>query len=152
MKHYVWLVSILVFACATVNLDHRVHFSRKGSKSQAVHGNLYVGSIRIPDNFQRVVYGTRIYVFFVRKQLWGKDGYHPVESERYPERTYERITRSVIEKGWYQGNARLRGTPGSWLYVEWGSGKGFVDPQRVRDMIRLLSIPVLPRSNMFSQG
>ena len=132
---------------SAIFIERYVTYTHRGSRSQRKHGRLRVKGVELPDIFRLVMQGKRAYRFHQRKRMWGRDGYFPARPPgiRESEKT---ISKSDLRKGWYTGDMRLKGTPLYWIYVEWNSGKGFVDPGRIDEMQRALNIKRIPRMRM----
>ncbi len=130
-------------------LEEKVTYSAKGSKSESSHHYLLVNEKAIPDTFNLVWQEGRLYRFHTRQHMWGTDGYAPVKEDGFKITSSDKkITDTDTQRKWYLGKARLDGTPDHWVYVEWRDGAAFVDPIAMNTLAEELKLPILRRSEM----
>lgn len=153
MKSWMLLLvsGFLLIACAGVAaLEHRISYSRKGTRSEAQHGYLYVNNAALPDVFEYVQQDNQAWAFFKRHALWGNDGYHATEAKPAPV-AKESIATEDLSRGWYCNFGRLGGTPSDWLNVRWGTNNAFVAPASIGDLVAARTPPQLPRDRRLEQ-
>ncbi len=133
--------------CALHKIEHSVTYSNRGTKSEAKHGHLSVNGKELPDVFMSVRSEDATYKFYQRKYRWGKDGYFPYKEKDKTavKKSAKKISKKELEKGYYTGKELLEGTPGNWLYTEWGDGSCYVSPEAVENMIQDLRLKIIPR-------
>jgi len=139
---------ILLSMGSTAEFEHRIEYSSKGTRSEAKHGYLYLNGDKIGDYFTLIIYNDEAYKFFQRDHRWGKDGYFPNKAIKTDEKTgvsKEEITSEVLDRGWYEGNEKLKSTPPYWIYAEWQSGSAFVSIEKIREMADALGLKKIPR-------
>jgi hypothetical protein len=128
-------------------IEHNITYSQKGTRSEAKHGHLFINGKELPDVFYMLRSGETAYKFYQRENIWGWDGYFKLEDELIPiKKSPEKITKEDLAKGWYTGKEKLEGTPGNWVYLEWGNGSGFSSLEAIEDLISILNIKKIPRS------
>ena len=128
-------------------IHHNVTYSQRGTRSEAIHGDLYIYGEKIPDVFYLVIYKDTGYEFYQRYHLWGRDGYLPVKYLLKKEYTLINVpvTEQQIRKGYYRGVQKLSNTPENWLFVRWEGGSAFVDPRSIYELIRDFDLRPIPR-------
>lgn len=137
--------------CSTCSIsdtvEHKITYTNKDTRSEARHGHLYINGNELPDVFTSVVYREKSYKFHQRADMWGSDGYFPVETETPAEvkAANARITIEDLNRGWYIGKELLSGTPSSWLHVTWNGGSAFVVPEKVVEMAKALNLKKIQR-------
>jgi len=145
---------LLALSCSTAAeregriIMDEVEYSRKGTRSEAEHGMLYIGGSRLPDCFTLVHHKGRTWNFHQRTGLWGRDGYFPVEGSGVRDiitATADPLDCESLAKGWREGTALHQNTPENWIFVRWPDGSAFVDPLRINDMVKALGIKPIPR-------
>lgn len=160
---FILLIFLLALSCIdnsiiakekilNTQIEHRVTYTRKGTRSEAKHGHLWINRRKLPDVFTLVKFEDRVYKFYQRRQLWGRDGYFPIKesekkitirgSDRY-------ISDEYLFRGWYMGDFRFKHTPSSWIYVKWRGGGAFVSPHKIDEMISVIKIKIIPRFKRF---
>lgn len=134
---------------ALCSIEHSITYSNKGSKSEAQHGHLFINGKEIPDVFTQISCIDKTYKFYQRKQMWGRDGYFPLDEQAQIKASSAKITDEQIKKGWYTGAEKLDGTPCPWLNVQWEGGSAFVSPDKIEDMAAAENLKPIKRDNLF---
>jgi len=132
-------------------VEHYVKYSNKGTRSEARSGYLKVNGFIVPDNFVTVVAGGNIYHFYMRKYMWGNDGYFPDKNSDAAALcpAIERILSSEeLARGWAIVDGWPINTPSQWIYVIWKNGSAVVAPEKIDEFIKRNNIVPLPRSLM----
>ncbi|MEJ5363214.1 MAG: hypothetical protein WBK20_09260 [Spirochaetota bacterium] len=133
------------------NVEHWIEYSNKGTRSEARSGYLRVDGYLVPDNFMTVIVGDKAYKFYMRKYLWGNDGYFPDKDSDItalcPE-IAKALTEEEISQGWAIVKGRPFNTPINWIYVIWKDGTAVVSPEKLIEFIERNHIPPLPRNLM----
>ena len=129
-------------------LEHRITYSHKNTRSEARHGHLLINGYEIPDIFSLVIFQESVFKFYQRKQIWGMDGYFPVDKTAgisSIEESSADIGPDVMSKGWYEGKEKLAGTPADWLYVEWKEGAAFLSSEKIKNFASEHNLETIPR-------
>jgi len=154
-----WL-AVMLFALCSVGLladkplpllDEKTTFSNQGSRSEARHYYLLLDGQAIPDTYWFVHQEGRSYRFQQRQHLWGEDGYVPVKEEFKATPSDKAIQAEETKQKWYQGPARLQGTPEHWVYLEWMGGSAYADPIAIQKLAEWLKLPRIPRDLTIEQ-
>jgi hypothetical protein len=135
-------------------VEHYIKYSNKGSKSEARSGYLKVNGFIVPDNFLTVVAGGEVYHFYMRKYMWGNDGYFPDKDSKVEQvcpATDLLLSDDDLARGWTIVKGRPSNAPLKWIYVIWKNGSAVVAPERLEDFVLKNNIPSLPRSLMFEK-
>ena len=141
----------LLIACAGVAaLEHKISYSRKGTRSEAQHGYLYFDKTALPDVFEYVRQDDQAWSFHARRNIWGLDGYHTAEVISIPD-LGQGIGQADLERGWYRAPGRLGGTPTDWLHVKWGTNSAFVAPASIQALVTALKPPRLARDRRLEE-
>lgn len=147
------IISVTLLSCLgnkTIKndiIEHKISYSQRGTRSEALHGDLYVAGEKIPDVFFLVISRDQGFEFFQRYHIWGRDGYMRVKYD--PKKEYslsdQSISREALNKGYYLSDSKLQNTPDSWLFVKWDNGSAFVSPDSLYELIRDLDLRPIPR-------
>ncbi len=140
-------LTILTACAGAVTLEHRMDYSRKGTRSESRHGFLLVNGQAIPDVFSFVQQGDQAWEFFSRRHLWGDDGYHATHVRVTNLHASEPCTSRIMDRGWYPGSDRLDGTPGDWLFVRWGTNTAWIAPTGISALVTAKTPPKLKRTS-----
>jgi hypothetical protein len=131
---------------ADLKIEHKFTLDREGTRSEARHGNLLINGKAVPDFFWTVVAADQHFVFHQRKNMWGDDGYFPLNLPLNISAAKAGITKDDLTQGFYKGKDKKPGTPADWLYLEWKDGAGFSAPERLIDLIDFFVLAPIPRS------
>lgn len=123
-------------AGGSLEVEHYLTYTSKGTRSEARHGHLRINATAVPYGFERIVAGDQSFAMYFRKYHWGDDGYHRAEPPYFPPSSSLNLTGKQIEKGYVLGGERYQNTPDQWIYVEWKGGRAFVDPQFLNTLIK----------------
>jgi hypothetical protein len=137
--------------CALQKIEHKVDYSHKGTRSEARHGYLSVNGENLPDVFTLVRSGDIAYKFYQRSNMWGADGYFPLEKSVKSgiKGSVKEIESAALKQGWYLGKELLKGTPSDWLYTEWKGGSAYVSPDTIKKMTQTLKLKTILRFTGF---
>ncbi|MCU0822171.1 MAG: hypothetical protein MUC95_06830, partial [Spirochaetes bacterium] len=94
----------------TAEIEHRITYSRQGTRSEAKHGHLFINGNEVPALFTIIISGKEVFRFHQRTWLWGIDGYFPVEKTENActiKESSAQIGSDLLDKGWYAGKERL---------------------------------------------
>lgn len=155
------IISVILSGCATLFsksgksiLNHEIKYSKKGSKSERRSGYLKAESMLIPDCFNTVVDGSRVYIFKSKNTTWGDDGYFPAEDES-AEKVYPSVNKNIddsdLSRGWSEVTGRCLNVPEGWIFVKWNGGSAVVTPGKIDELVKVKDIKLLPRSRMFTE-
>jgi hypothetical protein len=144
-------IALTFLACGFVygddlKVEHKMTVDNEGSRSEARHGYLLINGKAVPDFFWTVVAAGQHFVFHQRKNIWGDDGYFPLNLPVDIATAKVKITKDDLKQGFYIGKDRKPGTPANWLYLEWKNGAGFCAADRLIELIDLLALVPIPRS------
>ncbi|RPJ08064.1 MAG: hypothetical protein EHM28_05330 [Spirochaetaceae bacterium] len=147
-----YIMTFLVLSCLTgeqaeLDIEHKVRIDQEGTRSESRHGYLIINGKALPDNFSVVAYDGVKYIFSQRQNMWGDDGYFPLQKALAFEPATQVFRNEDLALGWYEGSKVKKGTPVNWLYVEWSGGACFVSIDRIEDLIVQYKIPAIRRSN-----
>jgi hypothetical protein len=140
-------VILLIAGCSsqTVEVNHFLTYSAKGTRSEARHGHLIVNGKEMPWAFKQIAVNGKSYSLHFRSNLWGDDGYHPDGVVLVPEKGDETVASETLEKGYWLGAERPENIPQHWLFVTWGQrSSAFVAPGAIDKLIKEQDIPVAP--------
>jgi len=129
-------------------IEHTITYSREGTRSEARHGHLTINGNEIPDIFNIVICGKEAYKYYQRRNIWGRDGYFPIDLWAITNELSEsdkEITDKAVTLGWYRGVKRLKNTPRNWIYVEWSKGRAFVSPDKTKKLSKAFSVKKISR-------
>jgi len=126
-------------------MSHWVTYSAKGSRSEARHGFIGIEGYTVPDVFTSLVYKGIGVTFSSRSYHWGDDGYWPSAKVAVPEVEGPSLSETDKETGWKITDKRPAGLPENWVYVEWEEGAAFVAPDRLKDFVDAMQLPLLER-------
>ncbi len=126
-------------------MSHWVTYSAKGSRSEARHGFIEIEGYTVPDVFTSLVYKGIGVTFSSRSYHWGDDGYWPSAKVAVPEVEGPSLSETDKETGWKITDKRPAGLPENWVYVEWEEGAAFVAPDRLKDFVEKMGLPLIPR-------
>ena len=156
LKKTIWLFTLSLslfsflyaFPDCTPKFKHTITYTRKGSRSESRHGQLLINGNPVADAFNIVSHGTIAYKFYQRKNLWGLDGYFPIEIptiEKPDLDSQEEFAADMLDLGWHLGNVRYKNTPQCWIFVQWGKGSAFVDAGKLDAFVNYMKLKKLPR-------
>lgn len=130
------------------HIEHWIKYSNKGTRSEARSGYLKVDGYVVPDNFMTVIVDGKTYNFYMRKYIWGNDGYFPdndADIQALCPHLQEALTNEQIIQGWAMVKGRPFNTPDNWIYVIWKDGTAVVSPEKLNEFVEKNRIPPLPR-------
>ncbi len=130
----------------TLNVNHSVIYSRKGTRSESRTGNLKINGIEIPRNFTMVIAKGKVYHFKPKTTLWGNNGYWPSAEIDVKSRTNSSgifLSEKDLKRGWSEGSIVYTDTPCGWIYVEWEHGKAMVSIHKINKLIKTRNIKSL---------
>jgi hypothetical protein len=139
--------SLAVSGCAkdTVQIEHYLTYSAKGTRSEARHGHLSINGEEIPWAFKTVNFNGKTYTLNFRNHLWGTDGYHQDSVPAILAVSEDILSAEYLSKGYCLANKRPVGLPESWIFVTWGQGESaFVAPDAIKELIKERNILVHP--------
>jgi len=126
-------------------MSHWVTYSAKGTRSEARHGFIEIEGYTVPDVFTCLVYKDIGVTFSSRSYHWGDDGYWPSAMLAAPEVEGPPLSETEEKTGWKITDKRPAGLPENWVYVEWEEGAAFVAPDRLKDFVEKMELPLIPR-------
>lgn len=126
-------------------MSHWVTYSAKGTRSEARHGFIEIEGYTVPDVFTCLVYNGIGVTFSSRSYHWGDDGYWPSAMLAAPEVEGPPLSETEEKTGWKITDKRPAGLPENWVYVEWEEGAAFVAPDRLKDFVEKMELPLILR-------
>ncbi|MBN2429224.1 MAG: hypothetical protein JXK94_12885 [Deltaproteobacteria bacterium] len=146
---FIFLLFIAGCADKTLQIDHYLTFSAKGTRSESRHGHLVVDGREIPWAFKQIAFEGKSYSLHLRSYLWGNDGYHPDEPPLVQEKDGPMVSPETLAKGYWLGAKRPQNIPGNWFLVTWGKNSfAYVAPHAIDTLIEEQKITVAPAEGM----
>ena len=123
----------------------KIRYSHEGTRSEARSYYLFYGDKALPDLFDQVMAGGKVYFFASRSEIWGDDGYL-LTTDKLDLPVGGTFTEEDAAQGWYYFPFLKEGTPAGWIYAKRGDLQLFIDPERMDDSLTGFGLEPLPRS------
>jgi hypothetical protein len=144
------LAPLKVFAKAIAGLASYYTVDREGSRSEIRHYFLMFAGKTLPETFTLVVCSSNgMAYYFASSDGFKDDGYIPMFTDfgdfyEFPDPVAD-IGPGDLELGYYLGGKPKAGTPTTWIYVESGDFRAFIDPGKADEIAETFGLTPLPR-------
>ncbi len=131
-----------------VKIEHTITYEAKGTRSEAQQGQLSLNGANVPNTFEMVLIGDKVFCFQQRAHYWGSYGYWPCDPAIPPMPIENKLTPAELEQGWRVGQSMPEEMPQGWVHVQWHDGSAWAAANALGKMADALKLPELKRMPM----
>ena len=131
-----------------VKIEHTITYAAKGTRSEAQQGHLSLDGVKVPNTFEMILIGDKVFCFQQRVHYWGSYGYWPCDPAIPPMMIENKLTPAELKQGWRVGENMPEEMPQDWVYVQWHDGSAWAAANALDKLAESLKLLELKRKPM----